>query len=31
MPADLIERYGGTPGLRDPGLLDTWLRRYTAG
>jgi len=31
MHADLIERYGGTPGLRDPGLLDAALYRPQSG
>lgn len=31
MHADLIERYGGTPGLRDLGLLDAALYRPQSG
>lgn len=31
MHADLIERYGGAPGLRDPGLLDAALHRPQTG
>lgn len=29
--ADLIERYGGSPGLRDPGLLEAALFRPQTG
>lgn len=31
MHADLIERYGGEPGLRDPGLLESALFRPQTG
>jgi death on curing protein len=31
MHADLIARYGGTPGLRDPGLLEAALFRPQTG
>jgi death-on-curing protein len=31
MRADQIERYGGSPGVRDPGLLDAALYRPQTG
>ena len=31
MHADQIERYGGSPGLRDPGLLESALYRPQTG
>jgi len=31
MHADLIERYGGSPGVRDPGLLEAALFRPQTG